>query len=194
MPFDVEDKREGDSHQDLWWGTARIFGLYSDWNGSLGRFLSNCVSGFKWSYRQMTIGSVQACRASAQLQGVSLTWNTSWMVLLELCNVQPWARQRGRKCDQRVIGRLLSARRGEKAVNLGSSTGKGMDVRHILKLFESFNMRRGRHVNRNMGVGGRVDLVKMEIFFWGKRFWGSNGRRLMTTDGGSRTQGNWAEK
>lgn len=50
-------------------------------------------------------------------------------------------------------------------MNLGSSTGKGMDLRHILKLFESFNMRRGRHVNRNMGVVGRVDLVEMEIFF-----------------------------
>ena len=50
-------------------------------------------------------------------------------------------------------------------MSLGSSTGKGMDLRRILKLLESFNMRRGRGVSRNIGAGGRVDLVEVEIFF-----------------------------
>lgn len=47
----------------------------------------------------------------------------------------------------------MSARRGEKAANLGSSTGKGMDLRHILKSFESFSMRRGRDVSETWELG-----------------------------------------
>ena len=50
---------------------------------------------------------------------------------------------------------IVFQERGEKPVNLGSTTGRGMNLRHILKLFESFNVRRGRDVNRNRGVGGK---------------------------------------
>lgn len=74
MPFAVGDRRERVTPIGACGGNrTKAFGLYSGWNGSPGSFLSSGVSGFKLSCRQITVGSVWTCRATAQLQREPLT-------------------------------------------------------------------------------------------------------------------------